>query len=267
MATKLPKGEVVALEQLPCIPTQRLTLCVRDTTDSFMNQLRWAIGRDIPTIALYQTTILQTSPFPDEYISHRVALMPFRPKRSEVVNGEIRLEARTEGRVYAKDIVGDLDVLTPNLVVTTLPRDCFIQLVGKFDVGVGKDHQRYNHVAAARVCRHSVGFDRAKDECWCKDTAPGATCRDCAGVKFRDPAAPIEHIFEFESFGQLPPHEVLRQTLLITRSKLNQIALQMRASGAWKPEPDAALAEAPGHDDSDCRGIGLQGASAGPRYR
>lgn len=267
MAGRFPKGEVVVVEQMPSSPAQKLTLCVGGTTDSFMNQLRWAIARDVPTVALHKTTILQTSPFPDEYISSRVALMPFRPKCPGVITqGEIRLEARNEGRVHARDFVGDFEPLAPDLVVATLPKECFLQLVGRFEVGVGKDHQRYNHVAAARVCRHSVGFDRAKDECWCKDTAPGARCRDCAGEKCPDPTAPVEHIFEFESFGPLPPDELFRQTVLITRAKLRQIVAQVTASAAWAPAPDAALAAASTDAAADARGAGLQGASTGPRH-
>lgn len=241
MASRLPKAQVLETRSMPSSPTRAIALSFANSTDAFMNQLRWALARDIPTVALYEVEIMQSSPFPCEYIAHRLALIPFTAKLPNASQGTIRLDAQKEGRVHAGDITGDFRAIAPEAVITTLPARCSLQLVGKLNVGFGKEHQRYNHVAAARVRRHSVGFDSDVGECWCKDTRPGARCQDCAGTKCSDTSAAIEHILEFECFGELSPDELLRQALLITRAKLDQIRRQMRVSNAGDNDAPAAV--------------------------
>ena len=205
-----------------------ISVRMEKTTDAFTNQLRWAVARDVPTLSLGKMTMLQTSPFPDEYIAHRVGLMPFKPKNPRATEGVIHLNSDKAGRVLIKEAHGDFEPLAPNAIVTNLPSGCFIKLTGHFDVGLGKSHQRYNHVAAARVLRHSRGFPTDLDECWCKDTPAGQVCMDCAGTKNENPNAPVDHILCFETFGHSSPEEVLRQTLIITIKKLRRIISQLR---------------------------------------
>ena len=212
-------------------PCSNVTVVLTDCTDAFANQLRWCVGRDIPTLALNEVNILQSSPFPDEYIAHRVALMPFAPTKPGAQVAKVHLDVQGEGRVLAHQIQGEAKAMTPNLVVTTLPEGCFIRMTGKFDVGCGKDHQRYNHVACARVARRSDGAPHHLEECWCMDTKPGKVCVDCAGTKSMNPDAKVVHVLYFETFGVNSPDEVLRQAILITRAKLGRIAVQLRAAG------------------------------------
>lgn len=211
-------------------PGNSLTVELAECTDSMSNQLRWCVTRDIPTLALARVQILQTSPFPDEYIAHRVALMPFAPVDPAAASAAVQLDVRRPGRVLAHQIQGGARALTPNFVVATLPSDCSIRMSGELDVGFGKDHQRYNHVACARVSRRSEGMPLRTDECWCQDTAPGSVCPDCAGTKCADPSARVNHVLYFETFGVNAPEEVLRQAILITRAKLCRIATQLGAS-------------------------------------
>ena len=237
----MPLGQIVERRDLTH-PCQLVAVKLTDCSDSFANQLRWCISRDIPTLALKTVNILQTSPFPDEYIAHRIALMPFRAEDPNAKTANVHLDVRTPGRVLAKQINGQAVVLTPNLVVTTLPNDCFIQMTGTLDIGTGKNHQRYNHVSCARVSRRSDGMDLMLEECWCRDTAPGKICKDCAGTKCSNPNAVVNHILHFETFGTKSPGEVLRQAILITQKKLNRIAVQLKASRHWRRD---ASSEAP----------------------
>jgi hypothetical protein len=230
-------------------PTRLVAVRLDGCTDAFVNQLRWCLTRDIPTLALKTVNIIQTSPFPDEYIAHRIGLMPFRPKDINATAAEMRLEVRTPGRVLARHIEGSVEALTPNQVVTTLPRECFIKLHGVFDLACGKVHQRYNHVACAHVSRRSDGMDDRVDECWCVDTPPGEVCADCAGVKCKNPGATVHHMLHFETFGVKEPDEVLREAIIITRAKLDRIAVQLRASRHWRRDaPRDAAAVLPSSD-------------------
>ena len=188
-------------------------------------------------MAVESVTIMQTSPYPDEYIAHRIGLMPFSPDDQKAETASVRMDVRNSGRALAKEFSGDAKPLTPNMIVATLPEECFIQLTCKLGIGCGKKHQRYNHVAAARVSRRSEGMDMSLDECWCRDTKPGTVCEDCAGTKHTNPHAPINHILSFETFGDKAPEEILRQALLVTRMKLNRIAIALKASPNWKDAP------------------------------
>lgn len=234
-------GEILERRDLAS-PTRAVAVKLIGCSDAFANQLRWCISRDIPTLALKSVEIIQTSPFPDEYIAHRVGLMPFRPKEPNARTAEVRLEVRTPGRVLANQFEGSAEAMTPNLVVATLPEDCFIKMSGKFDIGIGKDHQRYNHVSCGRVSRRSDGMDRRVDECWCRDTAPGKVCADCAGIKSSNPNAAVHHMLHFETFGVKDPDEILREAILITRAKLDRIAVQLKASRHWRRDASAAAA-------------------------
>lgn len=248
-------GKIIERRDLTS-PTRTIAVRLDGCTDAFVNQLRWCITRDIPTLALKTVNIIQTSPFPDEYIAHRVGLMPFRPKDTNASSAEMRLEVRTPGRVLARQIEGDVEALTPNLVVATLPQECSIKMHGLFDVASGKVHQRYNHVACARVSRRSDGMDDDVDECWCRDTVPGKLCADCAGVKCKDPDAIVHHMLHFETFGVKDPDEVLREAIIITRAKLDRIAVRLRASGHWRRDaPRGAavlLSSASGEEAMSC---------------
>lgn len=224
---EMPVGEVVDDDMCGRAGVGNLLVRVKDTNDAFMNQLRWAITRDIPSHAIHEVTMLQTSPFPDEYIAHRVGLMAFRLEDPNALTATAHLEVRTKGRILAGQFEG-VQALFPTLIVATLPRNCSMTLTAKLNVGLGKQHQRYNHVAAARVTRRSRGFDTELDECWCVDTPPGNKCKDCAGTRCPDTDAPIEHMMTFESFGVHSPREVLRQAILTTREKLHRIVMQLK---------------------------------------
>lgn len=238
-------GEIVERRDLTP-PTRLIGVRLHGSSDAFANQLRWCITRDIPTLALKTVNIIQTSPFPDEYIAHRIGLMPFRPKDVNATAADMRLEVRVPGRVLAKQIEGGVEALTPNMVITTLPNECFIKINGLFDVSTGKVHQRHNHVACARVSRRSDGMEDRVDECWCRDTAPGARCVDCAGVKCKNPEANVHHMLHFETFGVKDPDEVLREAISITRAKLDRIAVRLRASKHWKRDaPRGGAASVP----------------------
>jgi len=237
-------GEVLERRDLVS-PSRAVAVRFIGCSDAFANQMRWCISRDIPTLALKSVRIFQTSPFPDEYIAHRVGLMPFRPKDPNARTAEVRLDLQTPGRVLAKQFEGDAEAMTPNLVVATLPVGCFIQMSGTFDVRSGKDHQRYNHVSCARVSRRSDGMDLRVDECWCRDTAPGKVCVDCAGTKCSNPHAAVHHVLHFETFGAKTPDEVLREAILITRAKLDRIATQLKENRHWRRDGPAEAATVP----------------------
>lgn len=218
-------------EQELVAPSRALTVRMSGCSDAFSNQLRWCIARDLPTLALHELCIMQTSPFPDEYIAHRLALMPFKPQDPRAATASVHLDVSAPGRVLAHQIEGEAAAMTPRAIVATLPECSFLRFTGKLELGCGKTHQRYNHVAAARVARRSRGMSLELEECWCRDTPPGDKCSDCAGTKCADPSAPIDHVMSFETFGDRSPVESFRLALLITRAKLERVSQLLKTGG------------------------------------
>ena len=68
----------------------KVTVELRGVSDAFANQLRWALSRELPTVAAERVRIHENStPFPDEYIAHRIGMIPFAPRDGESAIGDI----------------------------------------------------------------------------------------------------------------------------------------------------------------------------------
>lgn len=236
--TTVPSAEVVE-ERRIATQTHALTVRVTNTTDALMNQIMWSLTREIPTAALKSVTFQRnTSPLSEEYIAHRLALVPMRARDGTAcARGSVSLHAHGSnrgggGRVYASALEGDFVALS-DTPIALLADGCELQLTGVLDTGIGKVHQRYNHVAAARVQRRSDSVPLGTDECWCTETTPGQWCAECAGTRAAT-GSTVRHILAFEAFGTLSPREALRQALLVTREKVLRIEIDLKG-GALRP--------------------------------
>ena len=211
-----------------------LVVELNDSDSALANQLRWALERDVPNEAISSVRVLQnTSPFPDEYIAHRVAMIPFRRKDAGHAEQRIRI-SKTAGasraeRVLAGEASGGYEAVWPRLAIATLPPECTLTIEATFTSGTGREHQRFSHVAAAGLVQRTKGTSRDRFECWCEETPYGVHCVECMGSK--RPAslcdAPTVHDVHFETDGPRTADDTLRAALAVTRAKLRFIAEEL----------------------------------------
>jgi len=130
--------------------SESVTLLVRGTNRALLNALRRAIISEVPIFAIEDVTFYEnTSPMWDEYIAHRLGLIPLRAEWG-TYNAEstVRLALEKQGPcvVYS----GDLNVLDPG--VSVVDPEIPIVRLGKGQrlrvecvarVGTAKEHAKW----------------------------------------------------------------------------------------------------------------------------
>ena len=82
----------------------------------------------------------------DEAVAHRISLVPLKAEKSvnEKSAGKLKLEAKREGYIYSKDLKGSLEIVYPNIPITTLSEGQELQLVAFAKAGKGSEHAKFS---------------------------------------------------------------------------------------------------------------------------
>ncbi len=126
----------------------RIEFIVSDASTTFTNMVRRYSMSSVPVLAIYQVVIYDnTSALWDEYLSHRLGLMPILTPEGTPENAEITFTLDSEGpRVaYSTDMKSsDKDIVaTTKIPLVTLADKQRIRLEAKANLGTGKKHARY----------------------------------------------------------------------------------------------------------------------------
>jgi len=149
-----------------------------DTTTTFANLLRrYAIGR-VPTFAIDDVTFYENNTsFFDEYIAHRLGLIPLTTP-TKVEEGEevsFMIESNEPGVIYSRDMKSTSKEIVPvseNIPIIKLREDQSIRLEAKAILGVGAEHAKwqpgivsygYDEEGTYRFIIESFGQMSAKD--------------------------------------------------------------------------------------------------------
>jgi hypothetical protein len=197
------------------------------TTDALCNQIRWCLTRDLRTAAITSVDVIKnTSPFPSEYVAHRIGMMPLVATSLHAREGELRLKSDTPGHVCADELRGEhFQVVCKDAIVTSLPLATSIELVAHVGMGMGKDHEMHNHVAAARVERRTQGTCYEQPECWCDSTDFGEHCKLCNGIKRLAHQNETAHLIAFETIGAVRAIELFKRALRVTLAKCASLSV------------------------------------------
>jgi DNA-directed RNA polymerase alpha subunit len=209
-------------------------------SDAMSNAVRVAMSRDVPTPAIVRVTIeVNTSTFPDEYIAHRLGLVPLR---GTLRDGRLTLHSKGPGRVCASQIVGESHaVVRPDVIIATLGPAQELKLVLHVETDTGARHARHNPAVAARFARRTLGMDAI--ECLCLGTAPGARCRAC-GLQARPEAlrdAEQVHVFQYETTGAHTPGELLSLAVSAVRAAVSKVRADVSLGDATPDREDVAI--------------------------
>lgn len=122
---------------------------IGDVSLSFANMLRrYAMSR-VPVLAIGNVTFYEnSSAFWDEYIAHRLGLMPVTTPEKTPESAEITFTLDADGpkTVHASDITSsdkDITIAKGAIPVVTLGPNQRIRLEGKAVLGIGRKHAKF----------------------------------------------------------------------------------------------------------------------------
>ena len=162
-------------------------------TDFFTaNSLRRALLSDIETYAPYEIKVIEnTSCQTDEYIAHRIGMIPFVPTKFFSEDNKTMKLHVSDRLVNADDICSDnppFETCMKNAPIIKLIKGQTLNIEVFFNTGTAERHARYSPVAA-------VGFE----------------------------ITPFGIDFQFTSINGEPPTVHLRQALVTMQNRLNSV--------------------------------------------
>ncbi len=168
-------------------------------TYNFVNALRRIIMTSIPTFAIDNVTFYDnTSAMFDEYIAHRLGLVPLKAPKNYNGKEEVLLSLNETGpkTVYSKELKssGEVEVANDNIPLIKLAQGQVLRVDAKAKLGTGRTSAKYQAGLASYT----------------------------ADEKEKD--------FEFyiESFGQMTAPEMLARALDIINTNVKEIQKELK---------------------------------------
>lgn len=136
------------------------------------NAIRRTLLADLHAWAPHKLTITaNTSHQTDEYIAHRIGLIPFR----RIGNGDTLVIRKTGGMVYGRDVVGSsFEPVHPDIPIMDLGSDASLDIVIHFDRNKPRRHTRYSTCVALGMQKvsensHKITFELHDPQVSAKD--------------------------------------------------------------------------------------------------
>ncbi len=122
---------------------------ITDTPTSLANVIRRYGMSRVPVLAIDTVTFYDnTSAFWDEYLGHRIGLLPVLTPDKLPEGAEVNFSLDSEGpkTVYASDMVSsdkEISIAKGNIVIATLGANQRIRFEAKATVGIGRKHAKF----------------------------------------------------------------------------------------------------------------------------
>ncbi|MFA5077712.1 MAG: DNA-directed RNA polymerase subunit D [Candidatus Micrarchaeia archaeon] len=164
---------------------------------SFANAVRRYMIKSVPTFAIEEVTFYEnSSPIFDEYISHRIGLVPIFTPEDVPKEAEITFYLDTKGprTVYSEELESkdkEVKVARGKIPLVTLSDGQTLRLEGKAFLRTAEKHAKFQ---------------------------PGLAAYEIAGETYK---------FTVESFFQMPPRELLARALAILDDDLEALHKQL----------------------------------------
>ena len=178
---------------------KELQFTLGDSTLGFANLLRRYCINSISTFAIEDVSVYEnSSSFFDEYIAHRLGLIPLTTPAKALKNEEvsIMLDAEGAGIVYSKDLKStskDIVPVSEKIPIIKLLEEQKIRIEAKAILGTGKQHAKFQPGIA------TYGYEKEG-----------------------------EFNFMIESFGQMDAKEILKRALEKIEENADEIEKQLK---------------------------------------
>ncbi|MDE1810720.1 MAG: DNA-directed RNA polymerase subunit D [Candidatus Micrarchaeota archaeon] len=177
-----------------------ISFALKDSTPAYANALRRIATNHVQSFAIDKVTFYEnSSPMFDEYIAHRIGLVPIHtPLDGYTDTDEIlfTLEATGPKTVYSKELESsdkEVKVENGNIPLIKLGAEQKIRIDCKAVLGTGFKHAKFQ---------------------------PGIVTYDQAGDKAFN--------FYVESFGQMPPKEIINKALARIKEEIKEVEKQAK---------------------------------------
>ena len=177
---------------------KELKFLLKDSTTAIANLIRRYAISEVPTFAIEDVTVYENnSSFFDEYIAHRLGLIPLTTpaKATKVEEVVFMLEADEEGTIYSSHLKSSDKTVKPvseKIPLLKLDSNQNIRLEAKAVLGKGKDHAKWQPGIV------SYGYDTEG-----------------------------EYKFIIESYGQMTAKEILKRALERIEEDAKEIEKQL----------------------------------------
>ncbi len=224
-----------------------------EISESLANAIR-RYAFQIPILAIDEVEIERNdSALYDETVAHRLGLVVLKTEKSMNSKTEIKLkfEVKKEGIVYAEELKGDAKVVYPKTPITMLNKGqemvatCFAKL------GRGEEHSKFSPgvvfyrnvfdvkidkdcpVEVAEICPKKI-LKADGGKVTVTDASKCDMCEACIDLCKKQGKNSInitptkELILTFESFGQISPEEMLKQSIDILKKDLEAVGKKLK---------------------------------------
>lgn len=248
MALKLPKIDISE------VSSDSIKFTLKNANIGLANALRRLIISEVPTMAIDLVEVIDnTSCLTDEFIAHRLGLIPLESRHVEKFNYSrdctcwanycqncsvvMTLDVKCTGsrtlQVTSADLISENPDVTPakfgtdnkGILISKLTRGQSIKMKCIVKKGIAKEHSKWSPVCGVayeydpdNVLKHvEYWFEEDKDKEWPKSVYSKGDGKD---QKF-DPAAEADTFyFSVETTGALSPEKVITSALTILQTKL-----------------------------------------------
>ncbi len=239
---------------------QRTLLVLEGVSPSFANSIRRAIIAEVPTFAIDEVIFFEnTTPFFDEYIAHRLAMVPLRtsldvlrvdPNRTVVL--ELSKKAKDPIEiVYSGELKSSDPLIYPandKIPIIKMRKGQKLRFQAIARIGRGKDHSKWSPAAAVGYSYMPIyelkdleSIECDLNQCSnCIESDGGilridypVLCEGCLEMlercRVRNPDKIVRRwdesriIISYESTGSLRPEEIFSEALNQMRGKLEEL--------------------------------------------
>lgn len=127
----------------------RLSLTLKGTPLSLANAIRRYSMNHVPILAIDKITMYEnSSPIFDEYIAHRIGMLPIKTPKNLPASAEVSFVLDVQGpkAVFAEDLKSSdsgIVVAEPRIPLVTLIEGQSVRLEGKAVLGTGRKHAKF----------------------------------------------------------------------------------------------------------------------------
>lgn len=220
------------------------------------NALANAIRRyvyEIPILAVDEVEINQNgSPLYDETLAHRIGLVPLKMSKEYKEDSEIKIKMKKKGAgyVYSGDIKTDAEIVYDKIPLTLMKEDGEVDLIGVARLGKGNYHSKYlpgfifyrNSAEIILPKKLSEEINAVCEKSQIKEKGENIVVKDNLAHPVLDVCQAIaeqnktsvetkyeeELIFTVESFGQLEPKEIFKESISHLKKDLQTLSKQFK---------------------------------------
>ncbi|KAI5965948.1 rpb3 [Candida pseudojiufengensis] len=245
----------------------RVDFVLRDVDLSVANSLRRTMLAEVPTLSIDLVEIdVNTSVLADEFLSHRLGLIPlisegienlsysrdctcetYCPKCSVVLKLTAKCDTDSTMNVYASDLakfnnaskLGDPVIRDPQgrgPIICKLRKHQELNLTCIAKKGIAKEHAKWSPCAAVgfeydpwnKLKHTDYWYEVDANEEWPKSENCKWEDPPDPEAKFDYKAVPSTYYFNVETVGNLPPKDVVTQGIVALQHKLAAISMELR---------------------------------------